>query len=348
MVSVIAIFSSHIVTDSLFVNKPKPYLIITGIGISYFLVQHHFHKRAPKPWKLVALVLFGILSKITIAPFFLVFILMFPNIRSLAKATSIGIGISATIVAIFFSEFKAFLAFILKTSSHSGMYGTGNVGFYCNLWQENLLSFLRINPILLVLLLAGLAHALFFRRNTKIVITLFASYVIFFVFILKNPYSHYFIPCYFILPAYLLISFEGIRLKKYKPFVFAICIVLLGYRTFTFHCNINIAYSNWKNLDHTPSIQAYHNSTKAYCLISSNISQGNTHSQVLTQLFPKDTVYLFDKTMHTASKQIDYTKIKGTYTISGSSEHIEQNKMLQIIRKRIVGEKIIYTVITKD
>ena len=59
-------------------------------------------------------------------------------------------------------------------------------------------------------------------------------------------------------------------------------------------------------------------------------------------------MYLFDKTMHTASKQIDYTKIKGTYTISGSSEHIEQNKMLQIIRKRIVGEKIIYTVITKD
>jgi hypothetical protein len=346
-VAALSFFASYVILVSLFVNKPEPYLIIAGLGIGYLVIKRVIAKQEPTTWELLGICLFAVFSKITILPFLLVILTTFPSRNSLFKFLSKGLILLVIITAIWWSELTELVDFFIKTSTHGGAYGSGGTGFYDESWRENLLVLLRINPILISILILGIVRLFSNSKNRNAVVAMFISYMVFFLFILKNPFSHYFVPCYALLPAYLLVAFQDVKLSPFKTVLIPICIAFLLYRGMLFGKFIQLQDATWRHTTAPVGIQNYFSSSKAFCVLGADIYQDYRHKEEVMKLFPTDTIYWFDNTIRDAVGIIPHAAVKGEFTITGTSENIELDSQLTVLQKREKDRMITYRVVSK-
>ncbi len=345
LVSALGFFLSYVVLVNLFVNKPEPYLVIAGLLLATLLVKRFIATEHISSLEIAACGLIGILSKVTFAPFLLPLLLVQKSKDLLTRTLPILLVLIVPILIIWQAELIDFWKFIAKTTTHNGAYGTGQSGFYdLTKLVPNLLLILKVNKWLMVVLAVGLLVSFATRSHIKAVVTLFISYILLFVFILKSPSSHYFIACYAILPAYILLAFEKTNIRTNEHYIVYGCLVFLILRTVLFVRTITKVHTSTKEYTPPAYIQSYYTSSKAYASFQANQTQQGRHTAILTELFPTDTFYTDDKELHTMRGLVDIDALKDkTIRVQGTSQVITKDNRFTLLNEEVNGIQRVYT-----
>lgn len=328
-------FFSFITLFNVFVNKPEPYIMIAGFVLSTILVKHFILKLDIHPMKIVACILFGLLSKITFLPFLLPLLFVVTSRVLFTKIVPLLLLFAIPLALFWRLELTEFLHFLGKTTTHSGSFGTGEKGFYdlVNL-QTNLLLVLQVNKLLLVVLFIGLMVSIFTKSYSRVIVAMFISYVVLFLFIVKNPSSHYFVACYSILPAYILLAFQNVSLARFATPILVGCLAFLGLRSILYARSLKITLASTQEYIKPIHIQTYYSSSKEFACFQANQTQKYRHSDILTELYPNDTFYTDDKELHTMSKQLNISDLKERIiVVQGTSEVIKSDDRFTLLKE---------------
>ncbi|NNJ55965.1 MAG: hypothetical protein HKP14_07525 [Bacteroidia bacterium] len=344
-IAALSFFFSSIVFHSIFVNKPEPFLVILGLWLGKICIQMTFDSVKTKLLEVVLFICFALLTKVTFVPFILIlFFIIQP--RLLWKRV-----LPFTLLAILFlfliwkNELIETTIWVLDALFNTGPQGTGDSGMYSNLtFNAHLLKLLKINALLLLTLFLGALPLLKNKENIKTLVGYYLSFAIFFMVMLKTPVSHYFIPCYALLPSFILIAFKDIRLIHFQ-LALIVLILFLTVRGATYSRDISTKHSKWANHQHEDGIEMYFSSSKAYTLFYANRKQDFRHSELLELMYPTDTFYAFNHHFYTFGGRVNYNKILNhELSVVGTSDYIEKNELLEIKSKKVNGLKHRYTV----
>ena len=345
--AVLSFFFSSVIFLNIWSNKPEPYLVIAGLWLGSIILRLAQNKTVAS-WKIVCCILFAILSKITIAPFLIPLLFLIPSKQLFRAVLPFGI-VSLIIIWIAWSrELNPFLQWIVNVGSHTGSYGAGEVGLYGADLSSNLLKLLRINGLPIITLVLGLTYSLVKKVNRIAVISICVSFFIFFMLILKMPSSNYFVVSYAILPVFILLAFEGINLvwntKLMVPLVLLFILVRLTLYSRSMRQFALVAQS----IESPTGVQTYYSSSPSYALFMANKTQFSRHSEALSRIYPNDTFYWFDHTFCNFKERISHTNLRGKIIlISGTSDNVESDSLLNIVSRKIDGIKYIYKVKVK-
>lgn len=347
LIASLGMFLSYVTIFSVFVNKPEPYLIIAGCLLGSILIKRFVLNLEVSSLAIVSCLFIGILSKITFAPFLLPLIVSAWSRRHLHLTLPVICIISMVILLIWQSELTDFTSFVAKIAKRTGEHGSGEIGFYdIKKIPDRLITLFNINKLLIVSILIGLYISLKTKSNQKIVIVLAISYIIFFIFLLKNPASHYFILAYPISCAYWVLALQNTDLSSYKRVILIGVFGFLVIRTALYTRSLIYFANITKHYVAPAHIQSYYSSSKAYACFSTNeIIGSNNHAAILSDLFPKDTFYTFEGNFKTMRTQLDLNDLIGkTLHIEGTSDNIVKDPKIHLLNEQIDGIKRKYTV----
>lgn len=346
LISSLGMFFSFITVLNVFANKPEPYLLIASCLLGTILVKTFVLKKDISSLEVLLCAFIGVLSKITFAPFILPLILACWSIKHLTRTLPIALVLGSVVLYFWRFELTQFVHFIANTATHSGAYGAGDSGFYnFSQMSENILKIVNVNKILIVSLVTGFAIALYQRKRIKVISYILISYLVLFVFLLKSPNSHYFIACYPLVTAYLLIALQDINLSAHTTKIALLCLAFLGVRAGLYARTIHAIHSDTTSYIAPNHIQTYYSSTKEYACFQANACQEYRHSLLLTEIYPRDTFYTTLGELRTMGKRIDLGLMEGkVFTIEGTSEYPKNDNHFTVLNESKDGIKREYTV----
>jgi hypothetical protein len=337
-------FFTSILLINIWVNKPEPYLVIAGLWLSMLMLKL-INGQSVKTWAIVCAMLVAVFSKITIAPFLLPLLFLIPKRQLLKQVIPIGTAAFIFICLVWHKELIPFIQWIGNASSHTGAYGTGDVGFYNGDLLQNLLKTIRINKLLLLVLTIGTGYTLTRRSNRRPVLAMVFAYLIFFLFILKMPTTSYFIVCYIFAPVFIILAFQHIKLDPFLPVVYTVFALLLLARIGLYTRDVLSRASANSSYCPPKDIQTYYSSSKEYALLLANKTQFNRHASILDSIYPESRFYWFDNQFYSFNGVIDHRELGDEeLTVTGTSNYIESDSLIEIITKNVDGVHYNYTV----
>lgn len=341
-------FLSSVIFSHLWVNKPEPYLVIAGLWVSWIVLKLVRKKNVSTP-NIIAAVLFSVLSKITIAPFILPLLILIPRKQLLKRILPWGLLLFLAITTIWRNELQPFISWIANAGSHSGAYGTGEVGFYNQSIIENIYKTLWINKLLICVLMGGIAYSFIKKVNRPAIISFAISYLVFFLIILKMPTSSYFLVCFIFAPTFILLAFEGLIITRYKHEILIIIAAFILVRFGLYSRDIRKKNMVAITFDKPIGVQTYYTSSKEYALLLANKTQFDRHSDLLHQHYPDVLFYWFDNHFYNFNGKIPHENlVNQELLLTGTSDYIEKDTAVEILLRNNDGINYQYEIIIKN
>ena len=347
-IAALSFFFSSVIFHSIFVNKPEPMLVILGLWLGKICLQMAFDSVKPKLIEIVLFIVFALLTKVTFLPFLLLLFFVLQPKQLWKRVLPFAFLCMVLILVIWKNELIETMVWVFDGLLSTGPQGSGGIGMYSEeTFNAHVLKLVKINALLLITLFLGAVTLIKNTEHPKIIIGYLLSFTIFFVLIVKEPVSHYFIPGFALLPSFIIIAFQRVKIPLNLVLILS-CIFLLARGT-TYSRDIITKHQKWSNHQHQDGVEMYFSSSKAYTLFYGNKKQHFRHSSVLNQIYPNDTFYAFNHQFYTFSGPISYAELlHQELTVVGTSDFIERNKLLQILDKDVVGLKHRYRVKVVD
>jgi len=220
----LAPFMSSLVLKHGYLPKPEGLLVFSTL-MFLLLSAQALRTKADSPrekWLAIAFGIaagFGVATKLTVAPIYLLPVVLFGRWRLIGIYAISGAGALLFFLLPLAGAFEEILQYFAQIAQSSGAYGSGPQNFInLDLYPERVVKLLKRPALKIPLILALLTFLVaYFRRSriseatrpeTRALVAVFASQMAQVLFIAKQPASFYLIPSYMLSALTVLLTFR--------------------------------------------------------------------------------------------------------------------------------------------